>query len=240
MAVTLAETERQNRRLNEQLATVQEEERTEIARDLHDEIGPFLFAVDVDAQTIPSLLARDATSDVAERALAIRQSVGHMQTHLRSVLSRLRPAMLLDLGLTHATDQLVAFWNARRPNIEFSVDVKEESFGAALDEVAYRIFQEGTSNSVRHGDPSHIALAATRTADNRFRITVRDDGTGLAKTTSRGFGLAGMRERVAILGGQLSVQENVGQTGVTLVAELPMKRDRRPAEPATNQEASVG
>ncbi len=117
MAAQLKTAEQQNQRLNEQLSTVQEEERAEIARDLHDEIGPFLFAADVDAQSIPLLLSRDAGDDVVSRSKAIRQSVQHMQLHLRSILSRLRPAMLIDQGLTHAVEQLVAFWHARRPQI---------------------------------------------------------------------------------------------------------------------------
>src|SRR5207244_1304092 len=99
MAEQLSAAEQQNQRLNEQLSTVQEEERSEIARDLHDEIGPFLFAADVDAQAIPLLVSRDASSEIVNRSKAIRQSVQHMQLHLRGVLSRLRPALLIDQGL---------------------------------------------------------------------------------------------------------------------------------------------
>jgi two-component system sensor histidine kinase UhpB len=227
MAAKLAEAERQNRRLNEQLLTVQEEERTEIARDLHDEIGPFLFAVDVDAQTIPPLLARGAGDDVAICAAAIRQSVGHMQTHLRSVLNRLRPAMMLDLGLAHAADHLAAFWRARRPNIEFDVDIEQESFGSSLDQVAFRVLQEGTSNAVRHGDPSRVKISTRRTGNGWLKVSVIDDGQGLTGKGQRGFGIPGMRERVAMIGGRLSIENNRGKPGVALVAELPTEREAR-------------
>lgn len=222
MAEQLAQVEHQNLRLHEQLSTVQEEERAEIARDLHDEIGPFLFAVDVDAQTIPPLLLRGDNEDVRERANAIRQSVGHMQTHLRAILSRLRPATLVDLGLSHAVDQLIAFWKARRPGIVFEMDITEVSFGAALDALAFRIFQEGTSNAVRHGAPNRIVLSARRTENNRLRISVVDNGTGLKATATRGFGLTGMRERVTEKGGSLVITEASGKSGVVLVAELPI------------------
>ena len=227
MAAQLSRAEQHAQSLNEQLTTVQEEERFEIARDLHDEFGPFLFAVDVDAQTIPPLLARDEESEVISRAHAIRQSVGHMQTHLRSILSRLRPAMLLDLGLAHAADQLVAFWQARRPAIVFEVDVAAETFGTRLDDVAFRILQEGTSNAVRHGNPSRIALSAGLSDAGFLVVSVSDDGTGLESTTLRGFGLAGMRERVALVGGALSVTSNTGRKGVILRAELPFQAPAR-------------
>lgn len=222
MAETLDQSERQNRRLGEQLSTVQEEERAEIARDLHDEIGPFLFAVDVDAQTIPTLLEKGNEEEVAARAKAIRQSVGHMQKHLRSVLSRLRPALLLDLGLVHAVDHLVAFWRSRRPAIVFTADIEPDRLPPALEEAAFRILQEGTSNAIRHGQPTRIALLARRQADGRLRIMISDDGSGIAASPGGGFGLKGMRERVRQLGGTVNLSEHDGGRGVLITAELPM------------------
>lgn len=239
MADRLAEAERSNQRLNEQLSTVQEEERAEIARDLHDEVGPFLFAVDVDAQTIPPLLARGAEDDVVARAQAIRQSVGHMQRHIRSILGRLRPATLVDLGLEHASDQLAVFWRARRPTIVFDVDVSDQSFGAKLDEAAFRIFQEGTSNAVRHGDPARVSLSAHETPAGILRVVVSDDGSGLAAKSAKGFGLTGMRERVALLGGSLSVSNHTDSGGVTLVAEIPITPDRAAIVSAETATASA-
>ena len=229
MAEQLQAAERNNQRLNDQLSTVQEEERSDIARDLHDEIGPFLFAVDVDAQTIPQILERGSKSDVVERASAIRQSVAHMQSHLRSILSRLKPAVLLDLGLAHAIDHLVSFWRTRHPGITISVDVGQESFGPKLDEVAYRIMQESLSNAVRHGKPSHIALVARPTDGGQLFISVTDNGSGLDPQGLKGFGLAGMRERIAALGGHLSVSNNPGRPGVSVAAEMPLHDKASPA-----------
>jgi two-component system sensor histidine kinase UhpB len=227
MAEQLRTSEEQNQRLNEQLSTVQEEERSEIARDLHDEIGPFLFAVDVDAQSIPLLLSRDATTDVSSRATAIRQSVQHMQVHLRGILSRLRPAMLIDQGLTHAIEHLVAFWRTRRPAITFDTDIEDARFPAHIEETAFRILQEGTSNAVRHGTPSTIGLTAKRISGSLLRIVVSDNGTGIAATAKRGFGLAGMRERVLALDGTLQVTASKGDKGVMLIAEIPLPPERR-------------
>jgi len=227
MAERLQAAELQNRRLNEQLSTVQEEERSEVARDLHDEIGPFLFAVDVDAQSIPALLSRDAGEDVAGRVSAIRQSVHHMQLHLRGILSRLRPAMMIDQGLTHAVEQLIAFWRARRPKITFHSDVSEARFPAHIEEAAFRIFQEGTSNAVRHGKPDTIELLATQTETGLLRIVVSDDGQGIVGPAKRGFGLVGMGERVAALNGTMKVTSHENGKGVILVAEIPLPPERR-------------
>jgi two-component system, NarL family, sensor histidine kinase UhpB len=223
MAAKLADAERQNKRLAGQLSTLQDEERAEIARDLHDEFGPFLFAVDVDAQAIPALLARNATDEVATRSRAIRQSVAHMQTHVRSVLSRLRPGMLLDLGLCHAAEQLAVFWRERYPAITFDVDCSEESFGAILDEAAFRILQEGASNAVRHGKPAKIVLSTRSLNDGTVVVSVVDDGEGLVESARKGFGLAGMRERIALLGGTLSISPGTSGKGVSVRAVIPLQ-----------------
>ena len=223
MSARLKDAERQNRTLNNQLSNVQEEERADLARDLHDEIGPFLFAVDVDAQTIPQYLQRGKPDEIAGRAQSIRQSVAHMQTHLRAILGRLRPAALLDLGLAHAADHLVAFWKNRHPEINIAADVAQTSFGAELDEVAYRIIQEALSNAIRHGKPSRIEISATVNAANALVVTVTDNGSGIAADATPGFGLSGMRDRVATLGGTLDIQKGPGDIGTKILAVLPAR-----------------
>lgn len=221
MATKLAAAELRNRQLNEQLNTVQDEERAEIARDLHDEVGPFLFAVDVDAQTIPPLLDRAEHDEVLARTQAIRQSVGHMQTHLRSILQRLRPQTLLDLGLAHAADQLAEFWRSRYPGIKFEVACTDESFGAKADEAAYRVLQEGTSNAVRHGRPSKISLSARKLENGALEVSVIDNGLGIRPAARKGLGLAGMRDRISLLGGTMTVDTGPGGQGVALTAAFP-------------------
>jgi two-component system sensor histidine kinase UhpB len=226
MAEQLRTAEQHNQRLNEQLSTVQEEERSEISRDLHDEIGPFLFAADVDAQAIPLLASRNAGDEIVDRSKAIRQSVQHMQVHLRAILGRLRPALLIDQGLVIAAEQLVAFWKARQPNITFTTDIEDTRFPTVIEEVAFRVLQEGTSNAVRHGQPSAIGLAARQTADGMLRVIVSNDGSAIAAKTTRGFGLAGMRERVASLDGQLRIADREGGKGVMLIVEIPLPTAR--------------
>lgn len=231
MAERLAGAEAQNMALNEQLSTVQEEERNEIARDLHDDVGPFLFAVDVDAQTIQPLIDRGELSAVTERAQSIRQAVSHMQSHLRSILNRLRPALMLDLGLSHAVDHLVAFWQARHKAVTFDVRIGKESFGPALDDLAFRIIQEGMANAIRHGKPTCIEIAADDNGSSMM-VTVRDDGGGIGANGTGGMGLIGMRERIAALGGRCTISNRADEKGVTIAVTLPLRSVRTPARAA--------
>ena len=224
MANRLKDAEVQNKALNVQLGTVQEEERADIARDLHDEIGPFLFAVDVDAQTIPQYLKRDMPDEATARASAIRQSVAHMQTHLRSILSRLRPAALLDLGLAQAVDQQIQFWKKRHPAIAIGADVRQASFGAKLDEVAFRTIQEALSNAVRHGRPTRVEISAGIGDDKWLSVSIVDNGGGITGDNGSGFGLAGMRERILAQGGTLTISKGPGGNGTQVLAELPAER----------------
>lgn len=224
MADDLKDSEKENRALTQQLNAVQEEERKDLARDLHDEIGPFLFAVDVDAQTIPQYLHRGANEEVSARASAIRQSVAHMQAHVRSILNRLRPAMLLELGLAQAVDQLIAFWQRRHPGIAITADISQASYGDAIDEIAFRTVQEAINNSVRHGKPRSIAIKAAMGSSRRaLELSIADDGGGFSQAATAGFGISGMRERAASAGGTLDVIQNKNRPGVTVVAVLPIK-----------------
>jgi two-component system, NarL family, sensor histidine kinase UhpB len=229
MADRLAATEEQNRNLEDQLATVQEEERAEIARDLHDEIGPFLFAADVDAASLQKVIESGSNEDIESRVTKIRESVVHMQRHVRDMLGRLRAAPLVDLGLQLAIEKLVSFWKGRNSDTTFHVNVPPESFGEPLDSTIYRIVQESLSNAIRHGRPKTVKInVASR--DTNILITVEDDGSGLRTSQGRtGFGIKGMRERVARLEGELHIANREDGTGVRVTARLPHKPIDPPA-----------
>jgi two-component system sensor histidine kinase UhpB len=115
MADELEDTTGRNRLLTEYVAKLQEEERAEIARDLHDEIGPHLFAVNLDAEMIAQLGATSGQGGIAERAREIQGSVQYMQRHVRDLLGRLRPTQVTEFGLAAAIEELVRFWSDRRP-----------------------------------------------------------------------------------------------------------------------------
>ena len=221
MAERLAATVDQNRALNEQIINLQEEERAELARDLHDEVAPFVFAVGADATMIRQYLAKGATVEIGSRADAISEAVRHMQRHLKGVLRRLAPGALLDLGLGGAIDDLIAFWATRRPSVAFSLAVTGEPLDPPLDAIAFRVVQESVSNAIRHGDPSAIDILID-VDDEAATIVVEDDGRGLPADGRFGFGLAGMRERVRAAGGTITIRNRTTGPGVLVEAHLPI------------------
>jgi two-component system sensor histidine kinase UhpB len=236
MAARLAAMRSQNQELHEQILNLQEEERAELARDLHDDVAPFLFSVGADAAMIRQYLRGGKIEDVAPRAEAIAESVRHMQKHLKGVLRRLAPETLIDLGLAGAIDNLVAFWRIRRPAITFTMDLTDDAVEPPLDAVAFRVVQESLSNAIRHGDPAAIAIAILASA-TMLTIRVEDDGSGFAQMPApHGFGLASMQARVKAVGGQLAIRDRLAGRGVIVEAVLPIRGD--PDE--TMQDEKVG
>jgi len=227
MVMRLTAMQLQNIRLNEQLSKVQEEERAELARELHDEIGPFLFAVGLDIATIRQTINKngDVSAQLEPRLESVREALAHMQKHLKNVLGRLRPTVLLDLGLGHAMEKLIDFWSGRHPNVVFDLKVIPESFGDLLDEGIYRIAREALSNALRHGNPSKIGTSILLAANDVVEVEIIDDGGGMKSSVGPiGFGITGMRERAELLGGTISVENRGDGKGVLVIARFPHRK----------------
>ena len=224
MASRLEEMGVQNRALNEQILNLQEEERAELARDLHDDVAPFLFSVGADAAMIRQFLAKGDSDAVSPRAEAIGEAVRHMQHHLKDVLRRLAPGALLDLGLPGAIDNLVSFWRSRQPGVAFEIEVSGDPIDPPLDAVAFRVVQESFSNAMRHGAPRTIEV--TIDADDlQAVIVVEDDGKGFPTgIPTFGFGLTGMQERVRSVGGTFRVGNRPGGRGARVDVCLPVRQ----------------
>jgi two-component system sensor histidine kinase UhpB len=225
MTRQLASMAAQNRRLNERLLTLQAEERADLARDLHDEIGPLLFAVDMTAATIEHLADNKRGAEVPAHARSIHEAVGRMQRNVRAILQRLRP--LRANGLAGAIERLAMFWRNRCPNVDFAVtvSVEEDRIEDDMRETIYRVVQEGLSNAIRHGAPARVEINVTHDAADGIRVEVTDNGIGLPATGKipRGpsqFGLIGMRERVMAMAGSLSIRPANDGKGLALVARL--------------------
>ncbi|MBV9996375.1 MAG: HAMP domain-containing protein [Caulobacteraceae bacterium] len=225
MAGRLSAMRARNQALEEQILTLQDEERADIARDLHDEIGPHLFAANIDAAMAESLIAGGRTEAALDQVRSVQGAIGHIQRLVRDILARLRPTTLAELGLAAAVRDLVQFWRARHPEIAFSVRLcADGGLPQGAEEAAYRLAQESLSNAVRHGAPSAISLTLERTHE-ALRIEVVDDGVGAAPRGA-GFGLKGMGERVAAAGGELAAGP-CDDGGWRVSATLPLgRRDR--------------
>jgi len=216
----------ENRRLNEQLLSLQQQERSELARDLHDDVGPFLFAINIDAANIARHLREGRLAPIAGHAAGIAEAVRHLQQQVKGMLARLRPIGLAELGLAAAIGNLAEFWRRRHPDIAYCVAISAEptSFGELIDTTIYRIVQEGLSNAVRHSRPSaiEVGVLVEATGDGEtLVVTVTDDGSGMTEDRGIGYGLLGMSERVKAMGGALTVASETGR-GVTLTARIPV------------------
>ncbi|MCI0477983.1 MAG: sensor histidine kinase, partial [Anaerolineales bacterium] len=209
---TLAQAQRQ-------LLRSREEERARLARELHD--GPIQDLVGLNMQ-LGLLLAENASP--AEPLTAMRVQVRALLTELRQVCLELRPPMLDTLGLGAALRAYADVWSAQN-NVAVQLDLPVDATLRALPgEVAvnlYRVAQEVLANVARHAHARSVALQLVF-QNARLALTIRDDGWGFVVPTILGdlaaqghFGLVGMRERVALIGGELALESAPGK-GTTI------------------------
>jgi signal transduction histidine kinase len=209
------------RALYRQVVTAREMERGRISRELHDGVLQDLCAV---ARDLKALDAQVYTNDELSADLVSRSS--DTVNALRAICNDLRPP-LLQRDLVSALKFLVTELDARSPSpihIDVSADNPSLPDNAAL--AFFRITQEALHNAMQHADASEIAVRLTQYPD-RLRLTVTDDGQGItggvapARFVAQGhYGLAGMRERAAMIGAKLDVQ-TAPDYGTVVILELP-------------------
>lgn len=204
--------------LNQQLITIQETERKRLSAELHDEIGQHLTAIRFDLNAIRN----SASLAEAKTSAAMIDSVHHRMTGIvRSMLQRLRPPELAELGLHGAVTALVNDWSLHYPGHHVALAI--EGHCNHLNEIeqltVYRILQECLTNIGRHAGTANIKVnILLRCSDNEIYMRVGDDGKGFdVSKTSNGYGLTGMKERVEALGGRFDVQTTPDE-GVTVSA----------------------
>jgi two-component system sensor histidine kinase UhpB len=223
MVARLKETEAKNRALRVQLDAVQEEERGELARNLHDEVSPLLFCIGVDARSLERIGEEKNLPDAVDQARAIQHAVKSLKANVKGLLGNLRPKGQHALGLHGAVDELIAFWTARQPDLKVDLDIPETSFGPRTDAALQAIIGESVSNAMKHARPKTLVIKVA-TAGRYVKLQVSDDGGGFQKIRSidGGYGILGMKERAQNLGGSLSVAETQGGRGVSVRASLPL------------------
>jgi two-component system sensor histidine kinase UhpB len=207
LAEALARLSRDNRALFCRLMTAQEQERKVIAHELHDEMGPHLFALRAKAAVSRAELERAGLPDAAKRAAALSGQIEALQETNRRILRRLRPPALDDLGLAPALRSLVDGWRQTQPALRLDLRMPEDFEIADADRrlAVYRLVQEALTNVFRHSGAGRAEIALERDAAGDVRVRVEDDGAGLAPDSAAGLGLAGMRERVRGLGGRVEI-----------------------------------
>ncbi len=224
----------QNRQLARQLILLQEQERRHLARELHDELGQYCVAIKVEAASI--------AHDTCERlpaahasACAISETANHLHNGVRSMLNRLRPAGLDELGLVTSLELLIEPWS-RLHGIActFAADAVFDDLDEALNITIYRTVQESLTNIARHARATQAAVTIRRSAIDTpeissITLTIDDNGTGFrAEGVRNGFGVLGMSERVNALGGSI-VFSIAPSGGARIEAVLPVSAGTRPA-----------
>jgi signal transduction histidine kinase len=215
----LAELADSHRRLGEYAervgALAAAEERNRLARDIHDSLGHHLTAVTIQLEKAVAYRTRDA--DQADRATTdARDSARAALAEVRGSVAVLRSPP--STSLATALDALKGQLDTGSVRIECAVHGDESGHTGALPAL-YRAAQEGLTNAVRHAGADRIEVTARFTAE-AASLTVRDDGRGLPADRRAGFGLTGMRERLADVGGELLVLGEPGG-GTTLTATVP-------------------
>lgn len=224
MASVLEKTMAENHALAGNMLTVQESERRDLARELHDELAPCLFGIRVDLAEIERIGIENKLAEVEEKVSSVKLITSHIQSLVRKMLSRLRPMTLDDLGLTDALRDMLHNWRDRQPEIDWEWDFAGElnDLPDTQQVTVYRVVQECTTNCVRHAEASHVKVEVRREKEN-IKVTVTDDGKGLDNNSViKGFGLIGMRERVSALGGKIAFDTEEG-LGLQVRVLIPLK-----------------
>ncbi len=213
------------RKLLKRLVTIQEDERRRVARDLHDHVGQQITALRL---TLESIKADSARGEAIKETIAEAQRITErLDRDLDLFTSELRPPALDDLGLVTALEQYAAEWsrNTGVPSQFESSGLTDVRLTSELDTNLYRIAQEALNNVHKHALASRVDVFIGR-RDGQIVLIVEDNGRGfqppdpLGEARDRGFGLLGMRERAALMGGQLEIETDHG-SGTSVFVKVP-------------------
>ena len=216
------------RRLSDRLVKVQEEERQNLSRELHDDLGQSMSAILIELGNLESGLAG---AEIRRDGLgAVRRMAEENVAKVRNMALLLRPAMLDELGLVPALR-----WQTREVvrrtglKVKMIADELNDDLPDTTRTCIYRVVQEALNNCVRHSNAGEVRVVIHRDADG-LSVSVQDNGVGFDPIHNKGLGLLGMMERVSGLGGQFHIKSQPGQ-GTILSTYFPLEGDRcKPAE----------
>jgi signal transduction histidine kinase len=219
-AVAVDLSERMARDALRRVVEAQELERRRLARELHDETGQALTSILLGLraldETLDSEEAHAATSNLRELVVATLQDV-------RRLAVELRPSVLDDFGLVAALEQLTSSFSEQTGiSVDFGAALGDRRLPGEVETALYRVVQESLTNVVKHAQAQRVSIALTR-MEGSVKAVVEDDGRGFdpAQPEGDGFGLVGMRERLALLGGRLRLESSQG-AGTTIAADVPL------------------
>jgi two-component system sensor histidine kinase UhpB len=241
LAASLDQTRAENGELYRQIQSVQEDERREIARELHDEAGPCLFGITASAESVKALakkLAFEEGQPINKRIDEILSVAGRLKLMNRALLKRLHPVSIGKVPLAALIKDLIYDFERRHPEVTIVSKLSPliRVYGDKIDLTVYRSAQEALTNAIRHGQATRITVeldeelphGKSKTDGSGVLISLRvsDDGVGMNPGVRAGFGLSAMRERVLSADGSLII-ETAKPRGTTVSVKIPA----RPNEP---------
>jgi two-component system, NarL family, sensor histidine kinase UhpB len=215
------------RELSANLQSVREEEKTRIARELHDDLGQQLTALKMDLSSIEQLLVPHpaAGADLLDQLSGMRRLIDTTVASVRRIAADLRPVMLDDLGLIPAIDWLANdFTNRYGIKVERGFESGDTSFTRNGATTLFRIVQETLTNVARHAEATCVTLTI-RVEGGYCVLHIADNGRGTAERDGRNeksFGLLGIRERAHMLGGSVAIDTAEGE-GFAITVTFPLQ-----------------
>ncbi|HEY4102801.1 MAG TPA: CheR family methyltransferase, partial [Polyangiaceae bacterium] len=215
--------ERGRQELQRRLVTAQEEERSRISRELHDEVGQQLTAFTLVLQSLESTAGAEPLAAKLHELRTMAESVGG---EIHQLAAELRPVALDQLGLQGALSGYLESWGERSAvQVDFfCTGIDEKRLPREIETTLYRIVQEAMNNVFKHAKAKNVSVSVERRGNHALCI-IEDDGSGfnqelLASDIVR-IGIAGMRERASIVGGELTIESSAG-AGTVVRARLPI------------------
>jgi two-component system, NarL family, sensor histidine kinase UhpB len=210
----------ENQLLTQHVLEVQERERLELARELHDDIGQFLTGISLDIATLVSY----QDENIALLAKRISNNCRMTRNISRKLIRRLRPSTLDSQGIVAAVKAVVQEWLTYNPKIKAEIEIDDaiQSLSEKTNITIYRIVQEALTNISKHAHASQINIVLKfDQARAAISLLIRDNGIGIQQSTKKfGFGLIGMRERIHALQGEINIHSVIAQ-GTTLQVLIP-------------------
>ncbi len=227
----LEERTAQLKALNRHLITVAENERSRLARELHDEIGAHLSVAMMDLTVISRRLAEAELGEISALAHRLSETLGATTQISRRIISDLRPVMIRDLGLLDALDAYCAqFEQTTSIQCERVFPAQLPSMVEEASIALFRVVQESLSNVVKYAKASKVRLTVA-VAEGFLALSIQDDGSGMGNAvfaTNGGHGLLGIRERAEAFGGELHVASGLDGRGTGVFVTLALAQIAAP------------
>ena len=221
----IAQSREELRALAARLESVREEERTRIARELHDELGQALTGLKLDLAWMERRLNRHSPSDLGQRCASLLGRLDEVMIQVRRIVTELRPSVLDQLGLADAIEWQAQDFAARMGlALDLRIDCACDLPPDAMASVVFRSLQEALNNVAKHAN-AHRLRVALRTDADSLSLDVSDDGRGITLEEQRGshsLGLLGLRERAIAWGGTVTISGDA-TSGTTLALRLPLR-----------------